>query len=229
MAEKTKLWYLENFNMFKGLNKESMDKLNRITSMNEIQKSLPIYFANEPSISIYFLKRGRVKLTRISPDGKEMILALVNPGEIFGELSILDKNERTDFAITMDNCLICAVNLDDFHNFIEENPELNLRVTKYIGLKLLKFSERIESLIFKNATQRVVSFILNQSIEHGKRIGSELFLKPFLTHQDIAELTACSRQTVNSILTDLREKRLIDFDRKKLIIHNEDELKKLLS
>ncbi len=102
MAEKTKLWYLENFNMFKGLNKESMDKLNRITSMNEIQKSLPIYFANEPSTLIYFLKRGRVKLTRISPDGKEMILALVNPGEIFGELSILDKNERTDFAITMD-------------------------------------------------------------------------------------------------------------------------------
>lgn len=229
MAEKTKLWYLENFNMFKGLNKASMDKLNRITAMNEIQKSLPIYFANEPSTSIYFLKRGRVKLTRISPDGKEMILALVNPGEIFGELSILDKNERTDFAITIDNCLICAVNLDDFHNFIDENPELNLKVTKHIGLKLLKFSERIESLIFKNATQRVVSFILNQSIEYGKRIGNELFLKPFLTHQDIAELTACSRQTVTSILTDLREKEFIDFDRKKLIIHNEDELKKLLS
>ncbi len=133
------------------------------------------------------------------------------------------------FSGLMDNCLICAVNLDDFHNFIEENPKLNLRVTKYIGLKLLKFSERIESLIFKNATQRVVSFILNQSIEHGKRIGNELFLKPFLTHRDIAELTACSRQTVNSILTDLREKRLIDFDRKKLVIHNEDELKKLLS
>ncbi|MDA3859786.1 MAG: helix-turn-helix domain-containing protein [Melioribacteraceae bacterium] len=72
-----------------------------------------------------------------------------------------------------------------------------------------------------------MSFIYNLAIEQGKRIGDEIFLKPFLTHQNIAQLTACSRQTVNSILADLREKGLIDFDRKKIIIHNEKELKAL--
>ncbi len=228
MAEQSKLWYLENFNLFSDLTKEEMQQLSTITTMQEIEKSQPIYFAKEPSKSIYFLKRGRVKLTRTSPDGKEMILALVNPGEIFGELSILDGEERTDYAIAMDDCLICAISRDEFLSFIQKRPELNLRITKLIGFKIRKYSERIEELIFKDASQRVISFILNQTLEHGKRIGDQLFLKPFLTHQDIAELTACSRQTVNAILTDLREKGIIDFDRRKLVINDEAKLKEFL-
>ncbi len=228
MAEKSKLWYLENFNLFEGLNKESMEKLNRITSMREFPKSQPIYFAKEPSDSIFFLKKGRVKLTRTSTDGKEMILALVNPGEVFGELGVLDDGERTDYAIALDECLICAISKDDFRKFVEENPELNKKITKLIGFKLRKFSERIEELVFKDAQQRVISFLLSLSKHYGKSIGEEIVVKPFLTHQDIAELTACSRQTVNSILTDLREQGLIKFDRRKLIIHDKKSLEQFV-
>ncbi|VAX19849.1 Transcriptional regulator, Crp/Fnr family [hydrothermal vent metagenome] len=227
MADKSKLWYLENFNLFEGLDQSTMKRLNTITSMQEIKKSQPIYFAQDPSNSIFFLKKGRVKLTRTSPDGKEMIVALINPGEVFGEMSIVDADERTDYAITMDECLICAISKNDFREFIEKNPALNLELTKLIGFRMRKYSERIEGLIFKDAQQRVISFILNLAEEQGKTIGDEIFVKPFLTHQDIASLTACSRQTVNAILTSLREDDLIDFDRRKLIIKNKSELLKL--
>ncbi|GBD88006.1 cAMP receptor protein [bacterium BMS3Abin03] len=228
MAEMTKFWYLENFNLFEGLKSESMDELNRISSMQNISKNQPVYFPNEPSNSIYFLKKGRVKLSRMSPGGKEMIIGLVNRGEVFGELAYLDEGERKDFATTMDEVLVCAINKDDFKQFVEQNPELNLRLTKLMGLKLRKYSERIEELVFKDAEQRVISFLLRLAGENGKKVGDEIFVKPFLKHQDIAELTACSRQTVNSVLTDLREKGVINFDRKKLIIHNSEELQKKL-
>jgi len=227
MADKSKLWYLENFNLFESIDQSNMEKLNNITSMQEIQKSQPIYFAQDPSNSIFFLKKGRVKLTRTSPDGKEMIVALINPGDVFGEMSILDDSERTDYAITMDECLICAISKNDFREFSEKNPSLNLKLTKLIGFRMRKYSERIEGLIFKDAQQRVISFLLSLANEQGKKIGDEIFVKPFLTHQDIASLTACSRQTVNSILTSLREDGIIDFDRRKLIIKNNNELRKL--
>ena len=207
MAELTKFWYLENFNLFRNLDNESMEELKRITSMQNISKNQPIYFPHEPSKSIYFLKKGRVKLTRMSPDGKEMILGLINKGEVFGEMSYLDEDERKEFATTLDEVLVCAINKDDFKQFVDHNPELNLRLTKDAG-------------------QRVISFLLRLADENGKQIGDEIFVKPFLKHQDIAELTACSRQTVNSVLTDLREKGVINFDRKKLIIQNKEELKK---
>ncbi len=226
MAEMTKFWYLENFNLFEGLKSESLEELNRISSMQNIPKNQPIYFPNEPSNSIYFLKKGRVKLSRMSSDGKEMIIGLVNKGEVFGEMAYLDESERKDFATSLDECLVCAINKEDFKRFVERNPELNLRLTKLMGLKLRKYSERIEELVFKDAEQRVISFLLRLAKENGKEIGDEIFVKPFLKHQDIAELTACSRQTVNSVLTDLREKGIINFDRKKLIIHNKAELEK---
>ncbi len=228
MAEQSKLWYLENFNIFKGLDKSSLDKLNKITSMQDFPKSQPIYFANEPSNSIFFLKKGRVKLTRTSPDGKEMIMALVNPGEVFGEMAYIDDGERTDYAIALDECLICAISKDEFREFVSKHPELNKKITKLIGFKLKKFSERIEDLVFKDAQQRVVTFILTFAKNYGKKVGDELYIKPFLTHQDIAELTACSRQTVNAILTELREQGKIKFDRRKLIIHNPQELENLV-
>lgn len=227
MADKSKLWYLENFNLFESIDPSNMEKLNSITSMQEIQKSQPIYFAQDPSNSIFFLKKGRVKLTRTSADGKEMIVALINPGDVFGEMSIVDDTERTDYAITMDESLICAISKNDFKEFIEKNPSLNLKLTKLIGFRMRKYSERIEGLVFKDARQRVISFLLNLASEQGKKIGDEIFVKPFLTHQDIASLTACSRQTVNSILTTLREDGAIDFDRRKLIVKNRNELIKL--
>jgi CRP-like cAMP-binding protein len=227
MAEKSKLWYLENFNLLKGLEKDDMEQLGKITTMQDFSKNQPIYFAKEPSSSIFFLKKGRVKLTRTSKDGKEMILGIINPGEVFGEMSFLDESERTDFAIAMDNALLCAINKLEFSEFVEKSQELNLKLTKLIGLRIKKYTEKIEDLVFKDSTQRINSFLLRLAVENGKIVGNEIFVKPFLKHQDIAELTACSRQTVNAVLTNLREKKIIDFDRRKLIIHNKEVLQKM--
>ena len=229
MAEKTKLWFLENFNLFKGLNEENKKELSRITSMRELNKNEPIYFASDPSTSIFFLKTGRVKIVKYSSEGKENILTLINPGEIFGEMAFLDEKERTDFAITIEPALICAINKNDLSEFINKIPSLNIKLTKLIGLKLKSFSERVEDLIFKDANQRVISFLLRMIDKNGKNIGDQIFVKPFLRHQDIAELAACSRQTVNYILTDLRDKNIISFDRKKLIINNISALKHYLN
>ncbi|HMU42295.1 MAG TPA: Crp/Fnr family transcriptional regulator [Ignavibacteriaceae bacterium] len=229
MADKTKLWYLENFNLFQGLREENLMKLNSISSMKEIKKDEPIYFANEPSKAIYFLKTGRVKIIKYLADGSEKILTIINPGEIFGEMAFLDETQRTDFALTMEPSLICAINKDDFSEFVQNNPSLNLKMTKIFGLKVRRFSERVEDLIFKDADHRIISFVIRYAEKNGKQVGEQFFVKPFLKHQYIGELTACSRQIVNYVLTDLREKNIIDFDRSKLVINKMDVLKKSVS
>lgn len=229
MAEKTKLWYLENFNLFSNLSKEKMMELGSFVSDREVNRDEPIYFANEPSKTIFFLKTGRVKITKYLTDGSEKIIAIINPGEIFGEMAYLDEGQRTDYAVTVEPSLICAINKNDLASFIVKNPELNLRLTKLLGLKLRSFSERIEDLIFKDADQRVASFVLRYAEKNGKRVGDQIFVKPFLKHQNIGELTACSRQTVNYILTDLRNKGIINFDRSKLVINKVDKLRAFIS
>ncbi len=228
MSKKSKLWYLENFNLFENLDSKRMMELDKLITDTEINTNEPVYFENEPSKTIYFLKEGRVKITKYLPDGSEKIIAIITSGEIFGEMAFFDESERHDYAVTVEPSRICSINKRDLSNFIEKNPSLNLKMTKVIGLKLKKFSERIEDLIFKDANQRVVSFILRYAEENGKTVGEQIFVKPFLKHQTIGELTACSRQTVNTILTSLRKKGLIDFDRSKLIINDKKKLKEII-
>ncbi len=228
MADKSKLWYLENFNLFENLDSKSMMELDKLIIDTETKTNEPVYFESDPSQTIYFLKKGRVKITKYLPDGSEKIIAIINPGEIFGEMAFLDEGKRHDYAVTVDPARICAINKNDLAAFIEKNPALNLKMTKVIGLKLKKFSERIEDLIFKDADQRVTSFVLRYAEKNGKTVGDQIFVKPFLKHQTIGELTACSRQTVNTILTSLRKQGLIDFDRNKLIINDKKKLKEII-
>ena len=104
------------------------------------------------------------------------------------------------------------------------SPKLNFEITKTIGDRLQKIERRLESLVFKDARQRILEFILTNAQEKGTAVGYGLKFKHDLTHQDIANLTATSRQTVTIVLNELREMELINFDRKSLLVHDTKEL-----
>jgi CRP/FNR family transcriptional regulator len=110
MPAKSKLWYLENLNLLRGLSKDDMMAIAKITSMQTVGKNQVIYFPDEPSTSFYFLKEGHVKLSRISEDGREITLSLLGPGEIFGEFALSESSTRDDIATAADEVVICAVN-----------------------------------------------------------------------------------------------------------------------
>lgn len=227
MPAKTKLWYLENFNLFDGLSREKMMELSKMLHMQEVHKNDTIYFAEDPSESIFLLKEGHVKLSRISEDGKEVITAILNPGEIFGELALADSAGREDTATAMEDAVICTVSKKNFEQLLVENPKFNLKITKFIGLKLQRVSRDLETLVFKDSPARIAEFLFKYGISSGKKVGVEIFIKSSLTHQDIANLTSTSRQTVTSVLNNLKEKKIIDFSRNQIIIREPDTLKKL--
>lgn len=225
MIGKTKLWYLENFNLFEGLSKDKMMELARKLRMHRLNKGQVIYFPEEPSDSIFLVKEGQVKLSRISDDGKEIITSVLNPGEIFGEESLGEGARRQDIATAMDETLICTISRRDFEELLIENPRFNLRITKLIGFKLQRVERELESLVFKDSPSRVIEFLVRYANDYGKKIGFEIFIKSALTHQDIANLTATSRQTVTTVLNRLREKNLIGFTRSTIIIRDLEKLR----
>ena len=159
MPGRSKLWYLENFNLFEGLSFDKMKELDKKLSMSNMDKNEIIYFADEPSNSIFLLKEGHVKLTRISEDGKEAITAILKPGEIFGELAIAGGSIREDTAIALDETIICTISKENFENLLIENPKLNLRITKIIGMKLQRVERNLENLTFKDSSTPSKSFL----------------------------------------------------------------------
>lgn len=225
-ATNTKLWYLENFNLFEGMTDKEMKMVENMTKMQTIKKEQFIYFPETPSSSVFFLKKGRVKIVSYSEDGKEIIKKILWPGEIFGELGLIDDDsKRTDFSQAMDDdVLICAMDKNEMVKMMSMNTKLNIKVMKLIGLRLRRVERRVESLICKSARTRLVEFIKELAEERGKKVGSEILIKHHLTHQDIANLNAISRQKTTAIMNELRDENIINFDRNTILVRNLSEL-----
>lgn len=227
MNNVTKLWWLEKIHLFEGLSEEEMLKIGDRSTMKTKGKGAHIYFPNEPSKIIFFLKNGRVKIGSYSNDGKEVIKAIMHPGDMFGEMGLIGQETRNDFAIAMDNDVrICTMNVEEVLELMRSNSELSLKITATIGNRLAKVERKFESLIFKDARSRIVDLMREMATERGKVLaGGEVLLEHSLTHQDIASLTATSRQTVTTVLNELKEKGIINFDRKTTLIHEMDKLR----
>lgn len=227
MAEKTKLWYLQNFNLFKELDADTMEYMASVSQMASSRKREVIYFPEESSNTIYMLKQGKVKISRISPDGQTMTMALIGPGEIFGEAAILGQTIHENIAEVVEDAVVCAIDKEEFQRLLERSNALSRTVQIWIGERMRKVESKIEDLVFKDARQRVVGFLCQYVRSFGKELVDIWEVRPFLTHQDIAELTATSRQTVNSILNDLKGANKIDFSRQFLRVSDLAELESL--
>ena len=214
MGEKTKIWYLQNFNLIEGMDESSMEFMDQNSKMKKSSKREIIYFPEERSDTIYMLKEGKVKISRVSEDGKKMTLHLIGPGEIFGESAILGQEKRENIAEVVEDAVICSINRTMFQEMLANNPKMNLSINKFIGLRIRKIQAHIEDLVFKDAKERVVAFLERYTKTFGKKMIDGWMVRPFLTHQEIADLTATSRQTVNTILNDMVNNKEIKYTRR---------------
>jgi len=220
--DKAKLWYFENFDLMKALPKEELIKLNTSSKMREVPKKHIIYFPEESSNSVYMIKKGKVKISRLSVDGREIIIAILGPGEIFGESAITDSfAKREEFAEATEDTLLCSMLYEIVHDLMSKDPNFGLKITKIIGFRFKKIQSRFESLIFKASDERVKNFIKDLANEEGQKTADgAIEIKLKLTHEDIGKLTATSRQMVTTVLNDLEKKNFVSYDRNRILIKN---------
>jgi CRP-like cAMP-binding protein len=169
--------------------------------------------------------KGRIKIGHYLDDGDEVISSILTTGEIFGELAVAGETQRRDFAQAAEETIICPLTIDELRTLMFENRELSFKVLKLVGLRLMKLERKLELLVFKDARTRIIEFLKDASAWKGKKVGFETMIQTNLTHKDIASLTGTSRQTVTTILNDLKSQNLINFDRKKILIRDLDNLK----
>ena len=125
MGQNTKLWYLQNFNIFNMLKPSIIEDLSKKIQMQESPKKQIIYFPDDPSNSIFLLKAGKVKIYRVSEDGKTTTFHLLGPGEIFGESALLGEEKRENIAEVVEDAIICSMDKNMFYDLMTNYPELN--------------------------------------------------------------------------------------------------------
>lgn len=225
--QKSKIWFLENFSMFQMLSPGEMHEMDAHMTMREIPEKEVVYLSDDPANHIYILKKGKVKISRLSDDGKEVILGILRPGEVFGELSIIDQERRDEMAIVTEDALVCKISTAFFEQIMLHNQKFNFQVTKFIGLRLKKVQNRLGNIMFKTSEQRIRSFIKEIAFDFGRNIigeKSQWEIKIRLTHQEVGKLTASSRQTVTTVFNELEKENIISYTRNRILVRDIEKL-----
>jgi len=225
MSKETALWYFESVNLYNVLCPHKTKTMSETHTFTEFKKDEFIYFPEERATHIYMIATGRVRIGHYLDDGKEVVTAILGTGEIFGELALAGEDQRKDFAQAMDSVSICPLSIDDLKDLMREDKELSFKMLKLVGLRLMKLERKLELLVFKDARTRIIEFLKDSASWKGKKVGFETMIPTKLTHKDIAALTGTSRQTVTTILNELKDQNLINFDRRKILIRDLDQLK----
>jgi len=224
MSDKA-LWYLENIDVSKIFCPNKMEGKHSEEHLRKVEKGEYVYLPDSESDSIFFVVEGRVKIGSTSDEGKEIIKAILTPGEVFGELSLVGITKTRDYALAVEDVKLCSIKANEMSSLIRDHGSLSLFFMKMMGSKVLEMENRLESLVFKDSRSRIVEYLTEAVRKRGQRVGYEWLVRNFNTHQEIASLTATSRQTVTTVLNELRTANIITFNRKRLLVRDLDLLK----
>lgn len=224
MSDKA-LWYLENIDVGGIFCPKKMGDQINDHHIRTIKKDEYVYLPDEESDKIYFISEGRIKIGSYADNGKEITKAIIGKGEVFGELAMIGESKRRDYALAIEDTDICVINSADMKGLIKDHSSLSMFFMKMMGSKVIEMENRLESLVFKDSRSRIVEYLVELVRKRGQRVGYEWVVRNFITHQEIANLTATSRQTVTTVLNELRNDEIITFNRKRILIRDLDKLK----
>jgi CRP/FNR family transcriptional regulator, cyclic AMP receptor protein len=225
MTNASALWYFESVNLYNTLCPHKVKTMGSKHEFMKVSKDSCVYIPDDLSTHVYLIVEGRIKLGHYLEDGREVVSAILTTGEIFGELALAGEDRRRDFAQAMCESILCPLTIIELQELMAQSKELSFKILKLVGLRLIKLERKLELLVFKDARTRVIEFLKDAAAWKGKKVGYETLIATRLTHKDIAALTGTSRQTVTTILNDLKEQNIINFDRKRILIRDMDKLK----
>lgn len=192
--------------MFESLNDERLEEIARIASLRSVARNTTILQAGDRTDNLYLVIAGALKVQISDQDGREVILSLLGPGEMFGEMGVIDEHPRSATVISTAPCDLVVIAKDDFKRCLAENFEVSLYIIENLVKRLRKADRKIESLALIDVYGRVARLLLEMAeVEEGRKV-----VRRRITRQDIAKTIGASREMVSRVMRDLQLQGLIE-------------------
>jgi CRP/FNR family transcriptional regulator, cyclic AMP receptor protein len=216
-----KFWYLKSCSLFECLSDEHVRRLESRAKSRTFKRGALVYVPSDLGDCVLLLISGRVKIFHNTQDGKQAVLAIIDPGELFGELAIatLEDGQRDEYAETMEASTIVLIPADDIRRMAAEHPSLSLGITKLMGLSRRRVERRLKSLLFRSNRERLVHLLFDLAEKYGRytRDGG-ISLGIHLSHQELASIIGSTRETVTLVLGELQAEGAITVNRREVIL-----------
>ena len=195
----SKVGYLSTIQVFRDLTPAELAMMDKQTTMSTCEAGKIFYMPEDSGEVLFLLKKGRVQLYRIAPNGKKLVVATLGAGAIFGEMSLVGQGMHNTFAESVDECVLCVMSRSDVERLVRDKPEVAFRFVEVMGNRLTQLESRLEDIAFKSIPARLATLLLSLDEEQG---GSGV-VKGF-THQDFSEMLGTYRETITQTLNDLK-------------------------
>lgn len=219
-----KLWFLKSCSILERLSPSELAELEARARVKKFPARSPIYLPADASEAVLLLVTGRVKICGFTADGRQSILAFIEPGELFGELAMFDAGARQECAETTEASTVVCIPRDALWQIMERHADVTIGITKLIGLRRRRIERRLKYLLFRSNRDRMIHLLLELAEQYGDAVAEGVKIRIKLSHQDLANIIGSTRETVTVVLGELQLDRLIKVGRQQLVITN---LKKL--
>jgi CRP/FNR family cyclic AMP-dependent transcriptional regulator len=213
-----KVWYLRQNRLFDHAGDATVDDSQHLFKTCLFPKRALVFDQGDPTRLVYLIKRGKIRITRLTPDGKDVTVAVLGAGDLFGEETLFDHQPRTTYAVCLEESLLCTAKADDLFALLSRDPILALNVANILSDKLLDASATMEDLAYAKVPDRIMHLFERLANEHGVESPTGTTLDVRLTHADIASLIGSTRETVSLELSILAKNGRIAYDGKQITL-----------
>lgn len=201
--------------LFHGLEQAHLDELMAKRQVRKFPRQATVINEGDATDALYLVNSGRVKVVRTQENGKEVVMAVLGPGDHFGEMSLIDNEPRSASVVTKEASEFTILRRLDFEAVLLKNPQLTINIMRGLSSRLRDADQNIESLALMDVYGRIARLLL----QLGKEEGDKVVIREELTHQDIASMVGSSREMVSRILKDLSRGGYITVEKKIITVN----------
>ena len=225
--DKRTLWYLKKVPLLTDLASDALSRLAEKVEMKEIRRRQVLYLPGDPGAAVFFVNGGRVKVSKVTRDGKELTLAYRAPGDIFGETCLIDGGPREEMAEAMENALVTEIERGEFERLLQGHAMLGYRLSKILAARRRDIENKIENLVFKDVNSKLAELLMRLANEYGVDDSRGTLIALKITHQEMANLIGSTRETVSLTLSQFKRRGLIRTEGRKVIVTDREGLRAL--
>ncbi|MFG2972446.1 Crp/Fnr family transcriptional regulator [Streptomyces sp. NPDC048331] len=220
-------WCLAEVDIFCDLSEPEMEAIAAAAPMKTYHAGEILYSPTQPSEVLFILKRGRVRVFRVSTDGRALTTAIISPGTIFGEMVLLGQHMYDNYAEALDDTVVCVMSRADVHKFLLSDARIAARITAILGRRLSDLEQRLSDSVFKTVAQRIATTLTTLTSAQPpagplRPVGRHPQIA--LTHEQLAALAGTSRETCTKVLREMEDRGLLRLARGRITVLDRERL-----
>jgi CRP/FNR family transcriptional regulator, cyclic AMP receptor protein len=223
-----KLGLLRELELFSGLSDADIDAIGHATTMTRCNPGQVILSPDDPPERIHILKKGKVRVYRVTPDGKQLTLDIYERGTILGDMRLLGQTPLPEaYAETIDSAVICTITPDELRRLIERYPTVGVNIITLLSSRLREAERELEAMAYQRVGQRLARKLIDLAHRFGVETVRGTLIQARLTQQELAEMIGTTRETLAHTLADFRRRELLDTNRHRVVIRDAERLTEL--